>query len=69
MRTRTDPERPMSEPQTTYNERLPDLTPKEAAAVQQWARRVKAGQRAELFVDNEGRVCVQPVERGEVERA
>jgi len=61
----------MSELRATCDkgDRLPDLTAKEVRAVTQWARRVKAGERAELFVDTEGRVCVQPVHRGEVERA
>ena len=59
----------MSKSQTTYNERLPELTPKEAAAVQQWARRVKAGEERRLFVDKRGRIASVPVKTGEVERA
>lgn len=31
-------------------------------------RRVLDGERLEVFRDREGRVCIQPVERGDVER-
>lgn len=31
-------------------------------------RRVLEGERLEVFQDREGRVCIQPVERGDVER-
>jgi len=61
----------MSETATTTNghpERLPDLRAEETARAAQLFRRVKAGERLELFPDEEGRVCWQPVERGDVNR-
>ena len=58
----------MSDP-TEHPDRLPELDSDEVAQVIHWARRIKAGERKELFADEEGRLCSQPIDRGRVERA
>lgn len=46
----------------------PDPDPKQLRKGQIIVCRVLEGERLEVFRDREGRVCIQPVERGDVER-
>lgn len=62
----------MSERQTTYEahpDRLPEPDQKQVALGFEAIRRALAGQEMRLYSDERGRLCVVPLERGDVERA
>jgi len=61
----------MSELQETYDagERLPEPEPEQTALGMEAVRRALAGEDVRLFRDAEGRLCVMPIQRGEVQRA
>lgn len=54
---------------TDLENRLPDPDPEQTRLGMEAVRRALAGEKVKLWRDSEGRLCVVPVEEGDVERA
>jgi hypothetical protein len=60
----------VSEPETTYQakKRLPEPEPEQTALGMEAVRRALAGEEIRLYSDEQNRLCVVPLNRGDVER-